>query len=156
MLFAGSSNGFDLSPFDDFAPRILAASLNNVAHDVLSDDFELRRFDLRAKLFPMGNHPLAVTITKSGVAVGLVQWIHLDLDGANDYENRPSFGPHRESDWRNTLHRFPRPSANFGRSGGIGFRSLSIGDSGALANDKEFRHAPAQASNANITSTKLA
>jgi len=111
MLFAGSSNGFDLSPFDDFAPPILAASLNNVAHDVLSDDFELLRFDLRAKLFPMGNHPLAVTITKSGVAVGLVQWIHLDLDGATDYENRPSFGPHGESHWTQILHRFPRPLA---------------------------------------------
>jgi tetratricopeptide (TPR) repeat protein len=108
MLFAGPLNGFDLSPFNEFAPPILAASLNNVVHDVLSDDFELLRFDLRAKLFPMENRILDVTATKNGVAAGLVQWIHLDLDGVSHYENRPSSGPHAESHWTQILYRFPR------------------------------------------------
>jgi type II protein arginine methyltransferase len=111
MLFAGPLNGFDLSPFNDFAPPVLAASLNSVAHDVLSDDFELLSFDLRARSFPMGNRGLVVTVTKSGVAAGLVQWIHLDLDGATHYENRPAFGPHAQSHWTQILHRFPRPLA---------------------------------------------
>jgi SAM-dependent methyltransferase len=111
MLFAGPSNGFDLSPFNEFAPPILAASLNNVGHDVLSDDFELFRFDLQAKLFPMENRKLSVTATRSGVAAALVQWIHLDLDGTSHYENRPSPGPHGESHWTQILRRFPRPLA---------------------------------------------
>ncbi|HXJ01620.1 MAG TPA: tetratricopeptide repeat protein [Micropepsaceae bacterium] len=111
MLFAGLSNGFDLSPFNDFAPPILAASLNNVAHEALSDDFELLSFDLRTKLFAMESRALSVTVTKSGVAAGLGQWIRLDLDEDNRYENRPSSGPHGESHWTQILHRFPRPLA---------------------------------------------
>jgi Tfp pilus assembly protein PilF len=111
MLFAGPSNGFDLSPFDEFAPPVLAASLNNVAHDVLSEDFELFRFDLQAKLFPMENRTLGLTVTRSGIAAGLVQWIRLDLDGTSHYENRPSPGPHGESHWTQILRRFPRPLA---------------------------------------------
>ncbi len=108
MLFAGPANGFDLSPFNEFAPPVLAASMNNVPHDVLSDDFELSHFDLKARQFPMGSRPFTVTATKSGVAAGLVQWIALDLDGISRYENRPSSGPHAESHWTQILHRFPR------------------------------------------------
>jgi 16S rRNA G966 N2-methylase RsmD len=111
MLFSGPSNGFDLSPFNEFAPPILAASLNNVGHDVLSDDFELFRFDLQAKLFPMENRKLSITATRSGIAAGLVQWIHLDLDGTSHYENRPSPGPQGESHWTQILRRFPKPLA---------------------------------------------
>jgi type II protein arginine methyltransferase len=117
MLFAGPLNGFDLSPFNEFAPPLLATSLSSVAHDVLSDDFELFKFDLRAKSFPMENRVLDVRATKSGVAAGLVQWIHLDLDGVTQYENRPSSGPHAESHWTQILHRFPRPlSVEAGRT----------------------------------------
>lgn len=109
MLFAGPLNGFDLSPFNEFAPPLLAASLNSVAHDVLSEDFELFTFDLRAKAFPMANRVLDIKATKSGIAAGLVQWIHLDLDGVTQYENRPSSAPHAESHWTQILHRFARP-----------------------------------------------
>ena len=109
MLFAGSSHGFDLSPFNDFAPPLLAASVNNVPHDVLSEDVELLAFDLFAREFPMGNRVVDVTVTKDGVAAGLVQWIHLDLDGQVHYENRPSSEPHAESHWTQIIHRFPKP-----------------------------------------------
>jgi Tetratricopeptide repeat/Ribosomal protein L11 methyltransferase (PrmA) len=111
MLFAGRSNGFDLSLFNDFAPPILAAGMNNVVHDVLSDDFDLFSFDLRTRRFPMERRQIDVKVTKSGVAAGLVQWIHLDLDGTNHYENRPSSGPHLDGHWTQILHRFPRPLA---------------------------------------------
>jgi len=109
MLFAGSSHGFDLSPFNDFAPPILAASVNNVPHDVLSDDVGLLEFDLRAREFPMATSMVEVTVTKTGIAAGFVQWIHLDLDGQFHYENRPSAEPHAESHWTQIIHRFPRP-----------------------------------------------
>lgn len=111
MLFAGPSNGFDLSPFNEFAPPVLAASLNNVPHNRLSDDFELFRFDFRATQFPMESKPLTVTMSQTGTAAGLVQWIHLDLDGVSHYENRPTSGFHGENHWTQILHRFPRPLA---------------------------------------------
>jgi len=110
MLFAGSSHGFDLSPFNDFAPPVLAASVNNVPHDILSDDFELVSFDLRAREFPMETRAiLDITVTKSGTAAGLVQWIYLELDAESRYENRPSSAPHAESHWTQILHRFAHP-----------------------------------------------
>jgi type II protein arginine methyltransferase len=111
LLFAGPSNGFDLSPFNEFAPSILAVSMNNIDHEVLSADFELVRFDLAERSFPMESRPLSVTVTKAGVAAGLVQWICLDLDGLSHYENRPSSGPRTENHWTQILHRFPSPLA---------------------------------------------
>jgi type II protein arginine methyltransferase len=109
MLFAGPSNGFDLSPFNDFAPPLLAASMNNVVHDVLSADFELFSFDLREKLFGIDSRTLDIPVTRSGSAAAVVQWIHLDLDGVSKYENRPSSGSEAESHWTHILYRFPRP-----------------------------------------------
>jgi tetratricopeptide (TPR) repeat protein len=111
MLFAGTSNGFDLSQFNEFAPPILAASMSNIPHDVLSEDFELFRFDFRMRQFPMESREVAVTLTRDGTAAGLVQWIHLDLDGTYDYENRPEAQSHRDGHWTQILHRFPKPLA---------------------------------------------
>ena len=54
MLFVDKIAGFDLSAFNDFAPHMLAAALDNVPHRALSDDIELMRFDLREKRFPDG------------------------------------------------------------------------------------------------------
>jgi Flp pilus assembly protein TadD/16S rRNA G966 N2-methylase RsmD len=111
MLFADEYNGFDLSPFNAFAPPRFAVCMNNVAHDVLSGDFELFSFDLRARLFGMDSHTLSVPVTRSGVASVLVQWIRLELDASNHYENRPSSGPDAEMHWTHILYRFPRPLA---------------------------------------------
>jgi hypothetical protein len=52
---------------------------------------------------------LDVTVTKTGTAAGLVQWIYLELDEKSRYENRPSSDPHAESHWTQILHRFSRP-----------------------------------------------
>ena len=90
---------------------MLAASLNNVGHDVLSDDFELWSFDLRLSLFPMESRPVIIRATTSGVVAAVVQWIDLDLDGETRYQNRPSTHPAAESHWTQILYRFPRPFA---------------------------------------------
>ena len=47
MLFVDKIAGFDLSSFNDFAPPMLAATLDQLPHRALSDDVELMRFDLR-------------------------------------------------------------------------------------------------------------
>jgi type II protein arginine methyltransferase len=111
MLFAGRSEGFDLSPFDAFAPPRFAVCMNNVVHDVLSGDLDLFSFDLYAKLFGMDSRTLVVPVTRSGVAAALVQWIRLELDETTQYENRPSSGPDAEMHWTHILYRFPRPFA---------------------------------------------
>jgi Tfp pilus assembly protein PilF len=108
LLFVGQANGFDLSPFNDFAPPNLAVGLDALPHDVLSDDFELLRFNLKTTVFPMGSRSIEVKVTGAGVCAGVAQWIRLDLDELNRYENRPSARPDFNGHWTQILHRFPQ------------------------------------------------
>ncbi len=111
MLFAGRTNGFDLSPFNDFAPPILATTVSEIPHDILSEDFELFGFDFRTGEFPMGNRQLSIPVVKSGVAAVVVQWICFDLDDTGRYENRPSSHSGMENHWTQILYRLPQPLA---------------------------------------------
>jgi type II protein arginine methyltransferase len=108
MLFVGKIAGFDLSGFNDFAPSMLAVSLDNVPHQTLSDDIELMRFDLKAKRFPAGGVRLALKATHHGVCAGVAQWIKLELDAHTTYENRPSPQADFNNHWTHIVHRFPR------------------------------------------------
>jgi type II protein arginine methyltransferase len=108
MLFVGRISGFDLSGFNDFAPSMLAVSLDNVPHQALSDDIELMRFDLREKRFPAGGVRLALKATHHGVCAGVAQWIKLELDAHTAYENRPSPQADFNNHWTHIVHRFPR------------------------------------------------
>ncbi len=108
MLFVGRANGFDLSPFNDFAPPNLAVVLDAVPHEVLSDDFELLRFEMKSTTYPMGSRPLTITATRAGVCAGVAQWIRLELDAHNRYENRPSSEGDSNGHWTQILYRFPK------------------------------------------------
>lgn len=108
MLFVGRIAGFDLSGFNDFAPSMMAVSLDNVPHRAHSDDVELMRFDLRAKRFPVGGVPLAIKATSHGVCAGVAQWIKLELDAHTKYENRPSPRAEFNNHWTHIVHRFSR------------------------------------------------
>lgn len=109
LLFAGNPHGFDLTPFNDFAPALLPVNLDNVPHEILSDDFELFSFDLRSRNFPAGERIITVPVTRSGAASALVQWIRLELDDATQYQNRPVARLQAENHWTQILHRFPKP-----------------------------------------------
>ncbi len=109
MLFVDKIEGFDLTLFNDFAPPMLAAPMNGVAHQILSSDIELLRFDFKERSFPMANRRLAVTATAPGICVGVVQWIRLELDRDTAYDNRPVPGAPFNGHWAHVLHRFPRP-----------------------------------------------
>jgi len=109
-LFVGQVKGFDLSLFNDFAPPVLAVGLDGMPHDVLSDDAELFRFDLREKQFPMARRPLTLVATRPGICVGVAQWIKIELDPQTAYGNRPSAeGAHTH--WSHLVYRFPKPIA---------------------------------------------
>jgi len=108
MLFVEHIAGFDLSAFNEFAPPMLAASLDNVPHDALSDDTEVMRFDFRENHFPVGGKRLALRATRPGVCVGVAQWIKLELDAHTTYENRPSPQVGFNGHWTHIVHRFPR------------------------------------------------
>ena len=108
MLFVDRISGFDLSQFNAFAPSMLATALDQAPHDALSDDVELMRFDLRDRTFPSGEANLALTATRPGVCVGIVQWIRLQLDAHTRFENRPAADTPFNEHWTHIIHRFPR------------------------------------------------
>ena len=107
MLYVGKIAGFDLSAFNDFAPHMVDAGLDNMPHEVLSNDVELMRFDLKQRRFPAGGKQLMIKATRQGVCAGIVQWIKLDLDAHTKYENRPSPRTEVKRHWVHIVHRFP-------------------------------------------------
>jgi type II protein arginine methyltransferase len=108
LLFADRIEDFNLTPFNDFAPPVLATSLDGVPHDALSDDLELLRFDFREKSFPIARRPMRVTATKPGLCIGIAQWMRIELDRETSYENRPAPSAHRTGHWTHMLYRFPK------------------------------------------------
>jgi type II protein arginine methyltransferase len=107
-LFAPRSTGFDLSPFDAFAPSKVGLHLDRIRHDVLSDDFEIFAFDLMQAAFPAERRDIVVTATRAGRCVGVAQWLKLQLDAESTYENRPVEDAGANG-WMHVLYRFSRP-----------------------------------------------
>jgi hypothetical protein len=108
MLFPERIAGFNVSAFGDFAPHMLDIALASVPHRVLSDDFELMRFNLKEKRFPAGGVRLALKATHHGICAGVPQWIKLNLDSESTYENKPSPSTGYNGHWTQILHRFSR------------------------------------------------
>ena len=88
MLFVDKVAGFDMSSFNDFAPPVRPA-VRSVDYDVLSDDTELLRFDFHQRNFPTQNVAKWLTATKSGLCVGIIQWIRIELDSENSLREPP-------------------------------------------------------------------
>jgi hypothetical protein len=87
---------------------MLAMAVDQMPHEILSDDVELMRFDLREKKFRAGEVRLALKATRPGVCVGIIQWIRLQLDAETRFENRPDPGSPFNEHWTHLIHRFPR------------------------------------------------
>ncbi len=108
MLFVGRIKNLDLSAFNDFAPPNLAVSLESMPHEVLSDDVELLRFDLKQRRFPLESRNITLSATRAGTCVGIAQWIRIELDRDTAYDNRPS--PDAvNAHWSQLVYRFPHP-----------------------------------------------
>ena len=108
MLFADRIKGFDFSSFNEFAPPRLVIPLDGIAHEALSGDVELLRFDLSQREFPMHGREVVMPVIRSGICYGVAQWIRLDLDSLTQYSNRPVAGG-QNSHWPNIIYRFPQP-----------------------------------------------
>jgi type II protein arginine methyltransferase len=73
----------------------------------LSNDFELVRLDLRSKRHDASLHHLSVPVTADGVAMGIVQWMHLELADGVFFDNHPD--GYTDGGWLQVLHSFPQP-----------------------------------------------
>jgi hypothetical protein len=75
----------------------------------LSDDFDLVRIDLTESQHEVAMQKIAITVREDGQAVGVVQWINLDLADGITFSNHPD--RYFDGGWLQVLHTFPRPTS---------------------------------------------
>ena len=100
--------GFDLSPFNRFIPKSVSISMESGQFESLGDDVEVFRFDLRVDGHRPEERRLRLTARRAGTALGLLQWLRLQLDDVETFENRPAEQV-TPAAWRQVFHPFPRP-----------------------------------------------
>ncbi|WP_084580214.1 protein arginine N-methyltransferase [Sphingomonas azotifigens] len=105
--FVGEVSGFDLSPFSDFAPQRLPIHGTMTGWQRLSDDVELVRLNLTEKKHDATLARLRIPVTASGRAIGIVQWMHIDLAEGIVFDNHPD--GYQDGGWLQVLHSFPAP-----------------------------------------------
>lgn len=105
--FVGSVSGFDLSPFNALAQQRLPIHGTMTGWDRLSDDHELVRLDLTQAKHDGVLARLSIPVTASGRAIGIVQWMHIDLWSGITFDNHPDH--YADGGWLQILHSFPQP-----------------------------------------------
>ena len=114
LAFAGTIAGFDLSAFTALAAPRLPIVGFSPPWVRLSADHDLVSFDLTAATHPPILTRLPMRATADGIAVGIVQWMRVDLDEATVFANPPETTT--EGGWQQVLHTFPQPvRVNAGR-----------------------------------------
>ncbi|HTY65854.1 MAG TPA: tetratricopeptide repeat protein [Alphaproteobacteria bacterium] len=107
MAFAGTISGFDLSAFTALsAPRLPIIGFSP-PWTRLSADHDLVTFDLTATAHPPVLERRPLRASADGVAVGIVQWMRVELDAETTFTNPPETTT--AGGWQQVLHTFPRP-----------------------------------------------
>jgi type II protein arginine methyltransferase len=109
LAFAGSASGFDLTAFGHLGPPRLPVDGLSPPWQRLSEDFDLVEIDLHQRLHAPVIETRLLPVTGDGIAVGLLQWLRLDLGGDIRFANSPEQGS--PGGWRQILHSFERPVA---------------------------------------------
>ena len=101
-------DGFDLTPFNRFVPNSISLSMEAGQMESYSDDIEVFRFDLMADNNRPEERRLPVTARRTGTVIGLLQWLRLELDAVESFENRPT-DQVTPSAWRQVFYPFTQP-----------------------------------------------
>jgi predicted RNA methylase len=105
--FVGHVSGFDVSPFGALAAQRLPVHGTMTSWRRLSGDIDLLRVDLSAREHAAEIRMLPVPVLNDGVAVGVVQWMNLDLADGVAFSNHPD--DRSDGGWLQVLHTFPQP-----------------------------------------------
>ncbi len=99
--------GFELSPFNEFAPLRFSIRRQNYPYHRYSEDFEVFVFDFTTTpRFAAERKVLRIPVTQTGRCQGVVQWLKCWLDADNVFENHPDL-PNPSSGWAHLFHAFP-------------------------------------------------
>ncbi|MFN4096823.1 MAG: 50S ribosomal protein L11 methyltransferase [Sphingomonas sp.] len=105
--FVGEVSGFDLSAFNALAQQRLPIHGTMTGWERLSDDLELVRLNLTQHKHDGALARLSIPVTASGRAIGIVQWMHIDLWPGITFDNHPD--RYSDGGWLQILHSFPTP-----------------------------------------------
>lgn len=103
----GDVSGFDVSAFNPLAPQRLPVHGTMTGWTRLSADVDLVGLDLAAAQHPAELRPLSVEVSQSGTAVGIIQWMQVDLAENCEFSNHPD--AYMDGGWLQVLHPFPSP-----------------------------------------------
>lgn len=104
----GTVQGFDLSPFNRFIPNTAVLREETSGFESFSDDEEVFHIALDGAPPEPETRHLKIAVTRSGIAVGVLQWVRLYLDDTIVCENAPA-EQLKPSAWKHVLFTFARP-----------------------------------------------
>jgi hypothetical protein len=107
------AGGFDVTPFNDFLAPVAALDLARQDFALLSEPQSVLGVDFPprpgADSAP-GQFPLTFTATAAGRAIGVAQWIRVELDETTVFTNDPRRDTGgAPSGWQHMLYTFERP-----------------------------------------------
>jgi hypothetical protein len=73
----------------------------------LSGDIDLLRIDLSAREHVAEIRKLSIPVEEDGMAVGVIQWMNVDLADGVAFSNHPN--DYADGGWLQVLHAFPDP-----------------------------------------------
>jgi SAM-dependent methyltransferase len=97
-------SGFDLSPFNELAPKNFPIKRNDRDITILSDAADLFTFDFASGGPFHEGRSTAILAPRSSGSNGIAQWIHLKMDDEGQYENNPAHG--ETSNWAALFYPF--------------------------------------------------
>lgn len=109
VVRVGKCSGFDLSPLNDFSPERIIFDGTHVEYERYSEPFEALRFDFREARHAPKEQEISIPVTRSGLCLGVVQWLRIEVDEAARYENRPFLTEPNLTPWLHALYTFERP-----------------------------------------------
>lgn len=109
MVHVDAAAGFDVGMFNEFMPERFVFDGQRFKFDWLSEPVAALSFDFRHPRYPHDHRTIEVRATRSGLCLGVVQWLRIDLDETTSFENRPDTPPELPSGWMHSLYTFAPP-----------------------------------------------
>jgi Tfp pilus assembly protein PilF len=109
MVNVGTASGFNVSAFNEFMPDRLPFDGARFKFDFLSKPAVGLHFDFRQPRYRRAEHVVDLPVTRSGLCLGVVQWLHVQLDEVTIFENPPGGDPTVPTGWVHLLHTFAPP-----------------------------------------------
>jgi type II protein arginine methyltransferase len=105
--FVDDVSGFDVSDFSPLAANRLPVHGTITEWSRLSADVELQSIDLTRPKHTEEIRIIEMPVTSSGIAIGILQWMKIDLAAGIEFTNHPD--DYSDGGWLQVLHPFPKP-----------------------------------------------